>query len=106
GHMEIPIGLARLWQFSQTHGDRVRTVTYESLVKAPDDEMRSLLTCLSMPQAEGLSELHLQDSPLAAAVVGDRNILQTTSPHTRSLDAWERKLSTQDLQTLLDAIGT
>lgn len=102
---EIPVGLDRLARFAGSHADRVHTLQYEKLVREPEAHLRQILNFLDLPEGGNLAELHLENSAFATSYAGDKKILATSGPHTRSVDLWAEKLDGQQIQTLLNAIG-
>jgi hypothetical protein len=102
--IDLVVGLRRLSEFC-SQNDRVYSLRYEDVAAAPDEAIAKVLEFLALPPAAGLSEHDLSTSPLATSWFGDQNIRHTDRPHQRSIDSWQRVLSNEQLQILLDAIG-
>jgi glycosyltransferase involved in cell wall biosynthesis/2-polyprenyl-3-methyl-5-hydroxy-6-metoxy-1,4-benzoquinol methylase len=102
---EIPVGIERLTRFAVSHSSRMHTVRYEQLVSEPEQHLGRLLEFLELPWSEGLTQLALQDKAIARSYAGDKKIIDTSGPHQKSVKAWETKLSTEEVQSLLNGIG-
>ncbi|CAN5397323.1 hypothetical protein BH10PLA1_BH10PLA1_09390 [soil metagenome] len=104
GYYDLVLGPRRLMHFSHDSGGAVYWIRYEELVQNPDHQIRLLTDWLGLPPAEGLTSLDTTGA-VSNSYAGDKKIVGTQRPHTDSLDAWERVLSPEDLQVLVDAIG-
>jgi hypothetical protein len=51
------------------------------------------------------AEFDIAKTSFAISSVGDRSILQTRSPHQKSVDAWKRAFDKDELKTILQGIG-
>ncbi|HEX4124125.1 MAG TPA: sulfotransferase [Tepidisphaeraceae bacterium] len=103
--IDLVVGLRRLNEFAKEN-DRICSLRYEDLAAQPAEAIAKALDFLALPPANGLSDRNLAESPLATSAFGDQNIRQTDRPHHRSIDSWQRALSNEQLQPLLDALGS
>lgn len=107
GSVDLNLGLRHLMTFACNPAHPAFFVRYEELVREPLRQMTSVFQFLGLDPAVAPTEttFDVANSPLAKSVVGDKKILETQSPHARSIDSWKRVFSRDESQAVLDAVG-
>lgn len=96
-------GLRRLVRYARDH-DRCLAVRYEDLVASPESAMQEMFEFLDHPVGRfdcGFNAAEI----LGTSWFGDKKILDTSSPHAKSVNTWHGAWSDEELQVLSDAIG-
>jgi glycosyltransferase involved in cell wall biosynthesis len=104
--IDLIIGLRRLRDLARSNTAGIHAVKYEDLVRDPSAQLSELLKSLGLPDAPGLSNFDLSGDRHATSIVGDKKIVGTHAPHQGSVSGWEKVFNRDEVQVLLDSVGT
>ena len=103
---DFVLGIEELTKLIAATNKHTHVTHYESLVENPISELSSLLAFLKLPACEGMEHFSLKGSEYHSHYLGDRNVLQTTAPHKKSIGSWKKTFQPQELGILLNAVGS
>jgi hypothetical protein len=84
-------------------------LAYEDLVSDPEKHLEQLCSFIGVRHETGLEDYsedsdHLQT--LRRTTMGDKKILGTSKPHNRSVGQWRKVLSKEEVQLMLNYLGS
>lgn len=87
-------------------GPRAHVLRYEDLVAAPERHLSDLFAHLGVSPVPLDLRVEAGRTALASASLGDRRILETSAIQRDGLDRWRAELTPDEVQTVLDCVGT
>ena len=105
-NFDLIVGLDRLCREVDPGDERVMTVQYERLVAEPEKITSSVMQFLGLQAIPSQCEFDVSGSAFNNSFAGDKKITGTARPHSQSVGAWRAAFSPEELQVLLDYIGS
>jgi hypothetical protein len=104
---DLPLGPRRLGAFFQGQPQTLE-VFYEDLVQRPTETTRQLCEFINVDYIDGMERYGSDPRALERRKrlsMGDTNIFAHSEPHSQSIGQWERSLSNDQIQMILNCLG-